>query len=101
MNIISQFAQYAGCITTIITLVCILVKPIREKIFGLKAIKDGQKCMLRSDMLRIYYQNKDSRTIRQFEYENFLYEYNAYKALNGNSFIGKIKKEIDEFEVIY
>lgn len=61
----------------------------------------GMKCQLRSDMLRIYYEHKDDKKIRQFELENFIYLYKAYKALRGNSFIDKIYKEvIDEWEVL-
>ena len=61
---------------------------------------NGQKCLMRSDMLSIYYHNREKKTIRQYEYENFLALYNGYKALKGNSFIDKIKKEVDEWEVV-
>lgn len=60
----------------------------------------GMRCQLRSDMLRIYYDNKDSKQIRQYELENFVYLYKAYKALKGNSFIDKIYKEVMSWEVI-
>lgn len=61
---------------------------------------NGMKCQLRSDMLHIYYQYKDSKRIRQYELENFVYLYKAYKALRGNSFIDKIYKEVMTWEVI-
>lgn len=61
---------------------------------------NGMKCQLRSDMLHIYYQYKDSKKIRQYEFENFVYLYKAYKALGGNSFIDKIYKEVMSWEVI-
>lgn len=61
---------------------------------------NGLKCLLRSEMLQIYYHNRESKTIRQYEYENFLFLYSAYKTLRGNSFIDKIKKEVDEWEVV-
>ena len=60
----------------------------------------GQRCLLRSDMLRIYYHNREAEKIRQYEYENFVKLYNAYKALGGNSFIDKIYEEIKTWEVI-
>lgn len=63
-------------------------------------IRKGQLCQLRSDMLHIYYGNKDSKKIRQYELENFLLLYEAYKALKGNSFIDKIHKEVISWEVI-
>jgi hypothetical protein len=59
----------------------------------------GIKCLLRSEMLRVYYNNKDKKTIRQFELENFIMLYKAYKALKGNSFIDKIYNEVMTWEV--
>ena len=61
---------------------------------------NGLKCLMRSDMLNIYYHNRERKIIRQYEYENFLALYKGYKALKGNSFIDKIKKEVDEWEVV-
>jgi hypothetical protein len=60
----------------------------------------GIKCLLRSEMLRTYYHNKNNEKIRQFELENFIALYKAYKALKGNSFIDKIYKEVMSWEVI-
>lgn len=51
-------------------------------------------------MLHTYYRHREGHTIRQYELENFLYLYRRYKALGGNSFIDRIKSEIDEWEVI-
>ena len=61
---------------------------------------NGLKCLLRSEMLRIYYRHKESGKIRQYELENFVFLYKAYKALKGNSFIDKIYKEVMSWEVI-
>lgn len=63
-------------------------------------IANGTKCQLRSEMLRIYYHNREAKTIRQYENENFVLLYEAYKALKGNSFIDKIYKEVQSWEVI-
>ena len=41
-----------------------------------------------------------SQTIRQYELEDFIYLYRGYKALGGNSFIDRIKSEIDEWEAM-
>ena len=60
----------------------------------------GIKCLLRSEMLRTYYGNKEAGTVRQYELENFIKLYKAYKALKGNSFIDKIYKEVMTWEVI-
>ena len=63
-------------------------------------IADGTRCQLRSEMLRIYYHNREKRQIRQYEFENFVKLYESYKALGGNSFIDKIYEEIKEWEII-
>ena len=68
-------------------------------IIAIFLIIQGIKCLLRSEMLRTYYHNKSSETIRQFELENFIALYKAYKALKGNSFIDKIYKEVMSWEV--
>ena len=51
-------------------------------------------------MLHIYYGNREKGIIRQYEYENFVKLYEAYKALRGNSFIEKIYKEVQKWEII-
>lgn len=68
-------------------------------VFICKLVK-GMKCQLRSDMLKIYYANEKTQTIRQYEYENFVYLYDAYKALKGNSFIDKIYSEVKTWKII-
>lgn len=74
-----------------------IMSPVIIAIF---LIIQGIKCLLRSEMLRTYYHNKDTEKIRQFELENFIALYKAYKALKGNSFIDKIHKEVMSWEVI-
>ena len=63
-------------------------------------ISNGTKCQLRSEMLRIYYHHHELGKIRQYELENFIMLYEAYKALKGNSFIDKIYREIQTWTVI-
>lgn len=74
-----------------------IMSPVIVAIF---LIIQGIKCLLRTEMLRTYYHNKDKEKIRQFELENFISLYKAYKALKGNSFIDKIYKEVMSWEVI-
>ena len=62
-------------------------------------LSNGAKCQLRSEMLQIYYRNNKEEHIRQFEYENFVMLYEAYKALKGNSFIDKIYREVQTWEI--
>ena len=84
-------------IITLIVEICGVVIPV---IVWILKIANGQKCQLRSEMLRIYYHNQKHGKIRQYEYENFVMLYEAYKALKGNSFIDKIYKEVQSWEVI-
>lgn len=85
---------------TLIGEISVLIGIITPVIVMIFKLINGQKCQLRSDMLEIYYHNKDDRKIRQYEYENFVYLYEAYKALKGNSFIDKIYKEVQKWEII-
>lgn len=90
-------------LTTIVTLIGeigVLLGVIVPVIISVKKISDGTKCQLRSEMLRIYYHNRESGEIRQYEYENFVMLYEAYKALKGNSFIDKIYKEVESWEIV-
>ncbi len=100
MQWIGTIAQWAGYITSIGAAIILLVRPLRERILGLRNVQEGQKCLLRSDMLRTYYRHKDTEQIRQYEYENFVLEYKAYKALRGNSFIDKIYNEVKSWEIL-
>ena len=84
-----------GNMTTIIAEITALIPIVVAIIY----ILNGLKCLLRSEMLRIYYHHKDSENLRQYELENFVFLYKAYKALKGNSFIDKIYKEVMEWEV--
>ena len=99
MEIVAAITQIATMITGVAAVLALLIKPIRLRLFGIADIRDGQKCLLRSDMLRMYYRHCESRTIRQYEYENFEYEYNAYKAIGGNSFIDKIHAEVKTWKI--
>ena len=87
-------------IVTLITEIGVLVGFATPMIIAIKKVANGQKCQLRSDMLRIYYHNREDETIRQYEYENFVFLYEAYKALKGNSFIDKIYKEVQTWEIV-
>lgn len=78
----------------------VLIGAIIPIIVFIHKIANGTKCQLRSEMLRIYYHNRKDGEIRQYEYENFVFLYEAYKALKGNSFIDKIYAEVKTWEVI-
>ena len=98
MESLSKLAALCSEVTAILAAVAMLVKPLRNKLLGLDKLTDALKCQLRHDMLHTYYRHREDHTIRQYELEDFLYLYRGYKALGGNSFIDRIKSEIDEWE---
>lgn len=90
-------------LTAIVALVgeiSVMLGVIVPVVVSVRKIANGQKCQLRSEMLRTYYRHRDDEKIRQYEYENFVFCYEAYKALKGNSFIDKIYKEVQKWEVL-
>ena len=69
-------------------------------IVKLKKLTEGARCQMRNDMLQIYYRYEKKEKIPQYQYENFMAMYKAYKALRGNTFIDKIYKDILSWEVV-
>lgn len=100
MELLKQIASVCSVITVIFTTIVLFIKPIREKVFGIRLISEGLRCLLRSELLHIYYKNRERKQIRQYEFENFTFCYKAYKSLNGNSFVDHIHEEVKEWEVI-
>lgn len=79
-----------------VTLIGILIPVISDN----RKAKMAQRCLLRSKMLDIYYDNHEKQTIRQYEYENFVFLYEGYKSLKGNSFIDEIYDKVKSWEII-
>lgn len=92
----NEIAALTALLAELLALIGVIA-PIFAKI---RKLSEGTKCQLRSEMLRIYYHNREERLIRQYEYENFILLYEAYKALKGNSFIDKIYAEVKEWEIV-
>lgn len=87
-------------VATLIGEIGVLLGVIVPVVVSVRKIGNGTRCQLRSEMLRIYYHCHEKGVIRQYEYENFVMLYEAYKALKGNSFVDKIYKEIQDLEII-
>lgn len=100
MEFLRNAAAICSEITVIAGAIALMIKPIREKLLGTSLTKEGLKCLLRAEMLHTYYTHKNERQIRQYDFENFIACYNAYKQLGGNSFVDHIRSELDEWEVI-
>ena len=62
-------------------------------------INDAIKCLLRSDILKTYYDGKPEHTVKQFAMENTELEYAAYKAMGGNSFIDGVYGAMRDWEI--
>ena len=92
--------EYIKSAAVLIGEIGILLGAVIPMIVAIRKITNGTRCQLRSEMLRIYYHCRENGIIRQYEYENFVMQYEAYKALKGNSFIDKIYKEVQDFEVV-
>ena len=97
LTAIATFIAEVGVLLGVIKWVAKTYKKNAEK---MELVAEGVKCQLRSDMLQIYYRHLDTKSIRQYEYENFVMLYEAYKALGGNSFIDKIYNEVKTWKVI-
>lgn len=95
-----KIALLCGSFMTIVGAGAWVTSKVKKVVKTLSVITDGQKCQLRADMLHTYYRHRDTETIRQYEYENFILAYDAYKALGGNSFIEHINDEVRSWKVI-
>ena len=87
-------------LASLITEIGVIIGALIPAVLVIRCLIQGMRCLLRSEMLHIYYNNKDSCEIRQYELENFVFLYKAYKALKGNSFIDKIYKEVMNWRVL-
>lgn len=103
MLIFTTITTIVSGIMVIVTFLAYFIKPLREKILKTKEHEsrtdEGIKCLLRSQMLSIYYHSYEAKTIRQHERENFDMLYSAYEALGGNSFIHDIYDEVREWKI--
>lgn len=95
MSLLEIAAKAVPVLTFVGGVIGVAVKVWKEY----QKIRDAQKCQLRADMLRIYYHNKDRKKIRQYEKQNFVYSYEAYKALKGNSFIDDVHNDVMSWEM--
>lgn len=100
MKYISIIAAHAGDICQILTFAALLIKPIREWILGTKDIKNGDRCLLRDAIMRIYREHKEDKRLSEYEYRHLEFCYKAYKKLGGNSFIDHINAEMQGWDII-
>ena len=98
-------------LTAITTFIVFFIKPVRHWFLGFKerravqaeddaTEKESVKCLLRSEIVRIYYANRERQALHSFEYENVAMLYHAYKEMGGNSFVDRIWEEIQNWKII-
>ncbi len=96
MEHLEAIAKVIGTFATIGGAIVFMYKIWQEQ----KKSKAGQLCLLRQEMLKIYYKHRDDKTIRQYEAENFVMMYQAYKARGGNSFIDEVHENVTSWKLV-
>jgi hypothetical protein len=95
MDYIKELVDVIGYITAIIGAAVGVYKMYGEW----KKARNGQLCLLRNELLKIYYKYKDKEELPQYEAQNFTMMYDAYKARGGNSFIDEVHKHVIKWEL--
>ena len=88
---LAQIAAVTGYLMTIGGFMLCIWKVLR----ALKDVAEGQKCLLRAEIMSIYYRHcdEDEPTLREYERKNLDALYAAYVRLNGNTFVSDIYNE--------
>ena len=97
---LTDLAQAAKDICAVAACAALLIRPVRERLLGPDALREGQRCLLRAEIVRIYYRNLADKQLREYEFKNMEQCYAAYKVLKGNSFIDKIHTEMVDWNII-
>lgn len=108
---IETYVLLAQGAAALVTIALFFIKPFRHWFLGIKDRKkqiesqeatehESVKCLLRSEIVRIYYANRSRRALHSFEYENVSLLYAAYKDMGGNSFVDRIWEEMQDWAII-
>ena len=100
VEILKIVGGVASSIVTIVTLLTITIKPLRERLFARSKEKEGMKCLLRNSIIRTYYAYQDEKQIPEYEFRNIVLMYDSYVSLGGNSFIKKIYEEMCTWTIV-
>lgn len=95
MKLIHFLFEHWQDLSLLVSVIAFCAKVLVE----LKKAKDGDMCVLRQLMLDIYYRYKDTQVIPQYEAQNFVKMYEAYKARGGNSFIDEVHNHVVTWEL--
>ena len=97
---LTDLIQGAKDICAVAACAALLIRPVRERLLGTDALREGQRCLLRAEIVRIYYRHLADKQLREYEFKNMEQCYAAYKVLKGNSFIDRIHAEMQEWDII-
>lgn len=62
--------------------------------------KKANQCSLRTDITKLYYDNIQNKSLKQYEKQMLIKTYEAYKDEDGNTYIDSIYKEMSDWQVI-
>lgn len=94
---IKVVVMYAGYLSTAGGILAFLWK-LWTKI---RDVAEGQKCLLRTEIMSIYYRHCDEEepTLREYERKNLDALFAAYEELRGNTFVQDIYNEMRHWHV--
>lgn len=103
MSTLTAVASLISGTLALVTLLSVLVKPIRQRIrlwlTKNEKLDDALLCMLRDRITTLYYEKFTYAELRRYEFESLVRLYAAYKALGGNSYVDKLYAEMIEWHV--
>ena len=97
---LSDLAAAAANLMAVASFLAFLIRPIRERLLGMETIREGDRCLLRAEIVRIYYRHLEEQRLREYEYRLLVSCYEAYKALGGNSFVDRIYGEMVGWKIV-
>lgn len=101
MDVISRISLILGIVLSVISIVTIIVTAIRRKRDNSKALAEGMKALLRSEMEKMYYKNLSTQTLREYERKSLDSLYNAYhNGLHGNTFADDLYEEMRDWQIL-
>ena len=71
----SEIVTTASGLVCLLTLLSLLIRPVREWLLGIKEQRkstkeqqEGIKCLLRAEIVRLYYKHQDSESLQEYEW---------------------------------
>lgn len=77
-------------IAGIVSAVAVIGGAAAAAVSWISKLVNGQRCLLRNELLKIYYRYESTCQIREYDRQNADQMYSEYKALHGNTFVDTI-----------